>query len=240
MKRREFITNTALATLGTSLLFSPLSGFSLASNDEFKLPDFLYPYDALEPFIDKKTMQTHYEKHHAGYVKNLNAALQTSHLKGKSLLNILSTLENTESDLALRNNGGGHYNHTQFWETMTPGGSPKPSMDFLAAIIKDFNSFDQFSRLFIEKATKHFGSGWAWLCLHENKKLFISSTPNQDNPLMRGIVSEFGIPLLGIDVWEHAYYLQYQNKRSEYIVNFMKLINWDIISKRYTAALKTK
>jgi Fe-Mn family superoxide dismutase len=196
----------------------------------FKLPDLPYAYNALEPHIDARTMEIHHSKHHNGYTTNLNNALgETS----DSIESILKKLDMT--NMAVRNNGGGYYNHCMFWEVMSPNGGGKPSGELGDAIQRDFGSFDAFKEQFSKAAGTRFGSGWAWLCSHKGGKLEICSTPNQDNPLMPGVGCG-GQPILGIDVWEHAYYLNYQNRRPDYIAAFYNVINWDKIASNYTAA----
>jgi superoxide dismutase, Fe-Mn family len=191
----------------------------------FALPKLDYAYNALEPLIDARTMEIHYEKHHGAYTANLNNALAGSALEGKTLHEIL---DEKELPAAVRNNGGGYYNHNLYWEILTPGGSPEPEGDLKKAILNDFGSVVAFKDAFTKAALTRFGSGWAWLAL-DNGKLIVGSTPNQDNPLMK--VSEIkGKPILGIDVWEHAYYLNYQNRRPDYVEAFWKLINWDKVS----------
>jgi len=196
----------------------------------FELPDLDYAHDALEPHIDAKTMEIHHGKHHAGYTKKLNAAIEGTELEDKSINYILENLDLSNS--AVRNNGGGFYNHTLFWKVMSPDGGGKPSGALADAIDKSFGSFDGFKEAFSKAAATQFGSGWAWLTVHEGGGVEVCSTPNQDNPLMPNVGCA-GTPILGIDVWEHAYYLNYQNKRPEYINAFFNVINWDDVSKRY-------
>jgi Fe-Mn family superoxide dismutase len=203
----------------------------------FQLPDLPYAYDALEPRIDVQTMTIHHDKHHAGYVNNLNNALEGHTLKDKPLAEILGLVTNNDADTAVRNNGGGHYNHSMFWNLMSPGGSITPNGNLAEAIVTQFGSVDNFTTQFSDQAGKVFGSGWAWLAVDNEKKLFITSTPNQDNPLMQNLVEKRGTPILGIDVWEHAYYLKYQNRRKEYITSFMELINWDVVGENYLTAV---
>jgi superoxide dismutase, Fe-Mn family len=194
----------------------------------FELPKLDYTYDALEPLIDARTMEIHHTKHHAAYTNNLNGAIAGTALEGKTIDEILKS---TELPAAVRNNGGGFYNHNLYWKVLTPGGSPIPEGDLKKAIENDFGSVESLKDVFSKAAATRFGSGWAWLTL-ENGKLIVSSTPNQDNPLMN--VSDVkGKPILGIDVWEHAYYLNYQNRRPDYIEAFWKLINWDIVSSYF-------
>ena len=199
-------------------------------NMAFTLPDLPYSNDALEPHIDSKTMEIHHGKHHNGYTTKLNACLVGSDLESKSIEEVLKGLDMNNS--ALRNNGGGYFNHCIFWESMSPNGGGIPSGNLLNAINSSFGSFDSFKDLFSNAAATRFGSGWAWLCVHSGGKLEICSTANQDNPLMPGIGCE-GYPILGLDVWEHAYYLNYQNRRPDYINAFFNVLNWDIVSKAY-------
>ena len=196
----------------------------------FKLPDLNYSYDALEPYIDSKTMEIHYGKHHAGYTSNLNNAIQGTEMENYSINQILENLDMSNS--ALRNNSGGFFNHCLFWEIIGPNCGGTPSGDLLNSITDNFDSFENFKNLFSKAAATRFGSGWAWLCVHENGKLEICSTANQDVPIMPGIGCG-GSPILGIDVWEHAYYLNYQNRRPDYINAFFNLINWRVINEKY-------
>lgn len=203
-------------------------------NMAFTLPDLPYSNDALEPHIDSKTMEIHHGKHHNGYTSKLNACLVGSDLESKSIEEVLKGLDMNNS--ALRNNGGGYFNHCIFWESMSPNGGGIPSGNLLNAINSSFGSFDSFKDLFSNAAATRFGSGWAWLCVHSGGKLEICSTANQDNPLMPGIGCE-GYPILGLDVWEHAYYLNYQNLRADYLTAFFNVINWAEVSKRYSETL---
>ncbi len=196
----------------------------------FQLPNLPYAYDALEPNIDAKTMEIHHSKHHNGYTTNLNAAIEGTELEGKTIENILINLD--KSNAALRNNGGGFYNHNLFWEIMSPDGGGKPTGDLLDAIERDFGSFDEFKAKFSKAGATQFGSGWAWLVVQKGGKLEVCGTANQDNPLMPGIGCE-GTPILAMDVWEHAYYLKYQNKRPDYIEAFFNVINWTEVSSRF-------
>ena len=193
----------------------------------FELPQLNYTYDALEPVFDARTMEIHYTKHHQTYIDNLNKAIQNTPLENKSIEEICS-LANTP---ALRNNGGGHYNHTLFWEILTPNGAKSPIGNVKTAI-ENYGGFEKFKIDFSEVAKTRFGSGWAWLCKKDNGSLEICSTPNQDNPLMPDIGCN-GTPILGLDVWEHAYYLNYQNRRPDYISAFFNVINWDIVEEKY-------
>ncbi len=248
MKRRIFIRAAALG--GAAAMISPGKIFS---NDRpqtiqqentampFTLPNLPYAHDALEPHIDKMTMEIHHGKHHAAYIKNLNTALATAPDLAKLPLDgLLATLPSvTDESLrtTLRNNGGGHWNHDFFWKTLAPADkSGAPSAGLAAAIDVAFGSMDAFKKSFGEAATKRFGSGWAWLILQDGK-LKITSTANQDNPAMKGIVpdADLGTPLLGLDVWEHAYYLHYQNRRPDYIAAWWSVVNWPAVSERFKA-----
>lgn len=193
----------------------------------FELPSLKYSYDALEPHIDSKTMEIHHGKHHAGYTNNLNNAIKDSDLEGKSIEEILSNLNLDNS--AVRNNGGGFYNHCLFWNILSPSGGGEPAGALSDAISNSFGSFDEFKTLFSKAAATRFGSGWAWLCVHPGGKLEVCSTANQDNPLMKGIGCG-GTPILALDVWEHAYYLNYQNRRPDYIAGFFNVVDWNSVS----------
>jgi len=200
---------------------------------KFNLPDLPYAYDSLEPYIDATTMEIHHSKHHAAYVNNLNNAIAATELEGKSLEELLASAGSLSP--AVRNNGGGHFNHSLFWSIMgkDKGGNPSGKLgDDIASI---FGSFDSFKDQFAKAGATRFGSGWAWLLVKDGK-LVVSSTPNQDNPLM-DVAEVKGTPILGLDVWEHAYYLKYQNRRPEYIENFFNVIDWDAVSERYERAL---
>lgn len=199
----------------------------------FELPKLPYAYDALEPHIDARTMEIHHTKHHNGYTTNLNNAIAGTDLEGKDIMDILSNLDMNNG--AVRNNGGGFYNHSLFWEVMSPNGGGTPSGDLATAINDAFGSFDAFKEKFAAAAATRFGSGWAWLCVHKGGKLEICSTPNQDNPIMPNVGCD-GQPILGLDVWEHAYYLNYQNRRPDYISAFFNVVNWDKVSENYKAA----
>ena len=195
----------------------------------FQLPDLNYDHDALEPYIDSKTMQIHHGKHHAGYTNKLNAAIDGTDLDGKSIEDILKNLDMNNS--AVRNNGGGYYNHCLFWEIIGPNCGGSPSGKLADAINKDFGSFDEFKSKFSAAAATRFGSGWAWLCVDSDGGLEVCSTANQDNPLMPGECGK--TPILCLDVWEHAYYLNYQNRRPDYIDAFFNVINWEVVAKLY-------
>jgi len=199
----------------------------------FELPKLKYSYDSLEPHIDSKTMEIHHGKHHAGYTNNLNNAISGSELENHSIEEILKNLNMENS--ALRNNAGGYYNHNLFWDILSPSGGGKPNGKLLESINNGFESFENFKEEFSKAAATRFGSGWAWLCVHENGTLKVCSTANQDNPLMPGIGCD-GFPILGIDVWEHAYYLNYQNRRPDYINAFFNIINWEKVNEKYLAA----
>ena len=197
----------------------------------FELPSLSYAYDALEPNIDARTMEIHHSKHHNGYTTNLNKAIANTSLSDKSIEEILNGLD--LNNKALRNNGGGYYNHSLFWKIMSPNGGGIPSGTLASAIDSAFGSFESFKTEFTKAAATQFGSGWAWLCVHSNGTVKVCATANQDNPLMPGIGCA-GTPILGIDVWEHAYYLNYQNRRPDYIEAFFSVIDWNEVSKLYT------
>lgn len=236
--RRKFIGDTAkaglalssMAALPTYLTAAP-AVIQAVDHTSFAQDPLPYGYDALEPSIDARTMEIHYTKHAAAYTKNLNEAAAAENIDTtKPLEDVLKNV--SKYSAKVRNNGGGHYNHELFWKLMKKGGEGKPSGKLLAAIEKDFGSFDAFKTKFTDAGKSRFGSGWAWLVVDGNKKLAVGSTPNQDNPLMD--LSEFkGYPLLGLDVWEHAYYLKYQNKRPDYIDAWWNVVNWDFVQQRY-------
>ena len=198
----------------------------------FELPQLPYAYDALEPNIDARTMEIHHSKHHNAYTTNLNAAVTGTDMEGKTIENILLNLD--MKNAAVRNNGGGFYNHNLFWEVMSPNGGGLPTGELLAAIESSFGSFDEFKAKFSKAGATQFGSGWAWLCVQKDGKLDVCGTPNQDNPLMPGVGCG-GTPILGMDVWEHAYYLHYQNRRPDYIEAFFNVINWTEVSRRFAS-----
>ncbi len=206
------------------------------SSTGFVLPPLGYNYNALEPYIDELTMHLHHDKHHATYVTNLNTALKDSPFLSSPIEEVLRRLNEIPEDIrtTVRNNGGGHYNHTLFWESMKPGGCKTPVGDLANAINSTFNSFDAFKTAFNEAGTKRFGSGWAWLALDKSGKLLITSTANQDTPLL-----EDQIALLGNDVWEHAYYLSYQNRRADYLTAWWNVVNWNVVAQRYADALQS-
>jgi len=200
---------------------------------EFKaLP---YSYDALEPSIDKQTVEIHYGKHHKAYYDNFMAAVKGTDMESMDLMDIIRNI--SKYPMAVRNNGGGYFNHTFYWESMKPKGGGLPTGKLSEAIIKSFSSFDELKKQFSDAGKTRFGSGWAWLCLDPKGTLFICSTPNQDNPLM-DLAEKKGIPLLTMDVWEHAYYLKYQNKRADYIDAFWNIVNWEEVARRYETAIK--
>ena len=245
MKKREFIKTSSILTVAA--LGFPISSCKQSSEGSemvvasegtgeytaFELPELDYDNSALEPHIDQMTMEIHHGKHHAGYVRKLNNALEGHALAGKSLEEIVAAVG--EEDTAVRNNGGGHYNHSLFWKIMKPSGANLPEGNLRDAINSSFDSFEGFADNFAMNAKTRFGSGWAWLSVDSDKKLFVSSTPNQDNPLMSSLVERSGTPILGIDVWEHAYYLNYQNRRADYIEAFMNIINWEQVAANYAA-----
>jgi Fe-Mn family superoxide dismutase len=247
--RRSFLANSTKASIavgigssviGSSLLASPSETGPLADfpfYTGFTQEPLPYDYKALEPHIDAMTMEIHYTKHAATYAKNLNEAADAEGIdKTKPLEDIFASI--SKKSAKLRNNAGGHYNHELFWKSMrAPVSGNKPSGNLLAAIESKFKSFDSFKTAFADEGKNRFGSGWAWLILMDKKQLILASTPNQDNPLM-DVAGTKGLPLLGLDVWEHAYYLKYQNKRPDYIENWWNLVNWDFIGQRYDSATK--
>ena len=198
----------------------------------FELPNLPYTHDALNPHIDTATMEIHHGKHHAAYIAKLNAAVSGSEMEGKSLEELIKNHTNVA---AVRNNGGGHWNHSLFWTVMSPTGGGTPQGALAAAIDDAFGSFEKFKEAFSNAGATQFGSGWAWLCVSNGGKLEVCSTANQDNPLMPGLGCE-GLPILGLDVWEHAYYLNYQNRRPDYINAFFNVVNWEEVSRRYSEA----
>ena len=196
----------------------------------FELPQLPYAYDALEPYIDARTMEIHHTKHHNAYITNVNAAIAGTDMEGKTIENILINLD--MKNMPVRNNGGGFYNHNLYWTVMTPNGGGLPTGDLLAAIEAAFGTFEEFKASFSKAGATQFGSGWAWLCVHKGGKLEVCGTPNQDNPLMPGVGCG-GTPILAMDVWEHAYYLHYQNRRPDYIEAFFNVINWTEVARRF-------
>jgi len=240
MDKRTFLKVSAITTAG--IIANPFSACTPAEKEgeekdgsaaAFELPELGYGFDALQPNIDARTMEIHHGKHHAGYVRKLNAAVEGSNYAGMELTAIMAALSNMDKDTAVRNNGGGHYNHSLFWKVIGPTGGGEPSGKLGEAINAAFGSYEDFKTKFMEEAGSVFGSGWAWLCAGADQKLFLTSTPNQDNPLMKNIAEQPGTPILGIDVWEHAYYLKYQNKRGEYVSNFFNIINWEQVAANY-------
>lgn len=197
----------------------------------FQTPDLPYPYDALEPYIDQRTMELHHDKHHAGYTKKFNAAIEGTDLEKMQIEEIFRNV--SRHPVAVRNHGGGHYNHSIFWAIMSPNGGGSPSGELSQAIERDFGSFDEFKQLFAKAAAGRFGSGWAWLYQDTVGKLNICSTPNQDNPFMDVAECNAQKLLLGLDVWEHAYYLKYQNRRADYIDAFWNVVNWAEVARRF-------
>lgn len=230
MKRRNFI-----ALVGTSLAAAPVwsnvysTKMPAQKAVDITFSELPYAYNALEPVIDAKTMEIHYSKHHKAYFNNFLAAIKDSPAAEMDLMDLFANV--SKQSAAIRNNGGGYYNHKLFWENMSPTKS-SPSVGLKSAIDKSFGSFDKFKEEFANAAKKHFGSGWAWLVAGKDGQLFVSDTLNQDNPLM-DVAEKRGTPILCLDVWEHAYYLQYQNRRAEYVDGFWDIVNWDTVSKRY-------
>ncbi len=249
MDKRKFLKVSAIAATG--LMIHPFYSCQPSTkekepnnkekqpslrNEAFVLPSLSFPVEALEPNIDKMTMEIHHGKHHAGYVKKLNKAVENTSFAQMPLLDIMEKV--TPEDTGVRNNGGGHYNHSLFWDVIAPNQNGQAEGKLLDAINEAFQSFDEFKNVFSQAAKTRFGSGWAWLSLDDAGKLFVSSTPNQDNPLMKNIVEQKGTPILGIDVWEHAYYLNYQNRRGDYIQNFFNVIDWKKVAANFANALK--
>lgn len=204
---------------------------TIIASSAFTLSDLPYAYDSLVPYIDEKTMKIHHGKHFQGYITKLNAAIAGTDFEGKTIEQILSSV--TSSDTDVRNNGGGYYNHNLFFASLSPDPKSTPEDKLMKAINKSFGSFESFKEQFSKAAGTVFGSGWAWLVANDKGKLSIISTPNQDNPLMRNIVKNPSFPLMGIDVWEHAYYLHYQNKRADYIQAFWQVLDWSFVESRY-------
>jgi len=237
MNKREFLKkSTVLGLGGMAVASTPIKTFAkgiIKDEDRFKFPKLDYAYDALEPYIDAQTMELHHSKHHAGYTKKFNAAVKEAgipaDLSAKAIFKNVS-----DYPAGVLNNGGGFYNHRLFWKVMSPNGGGEPTGDLLKAIEKAFGSFDKFQEKFSKAAATQFGSGWAWLTFQDGK-LVVTHTPNQVNPLM-DVAKVQGMPLLTLDVWEHAYYLKYQNKRPEYIKNWWNVVNWDFVSKRFNTA----
>jgi len=243
MDKRTFLKNSAILSIGGTLaaglpLSSKAAGMVLKSKiaeDPFSLPDLGYSYDALEPHIDAMTMEVHYSKHHAGYTRKFNAAVIESGLENTGIKDMFS--KSSQHSAGIRNNGGGFYNHKLFWKSMSPDGGGEPSGDLLKAIEKSFGNFEKFRETFSKAAATRFGSGWAWLVKTRDGGLKVTSTANQDNPLM-DISDVQGKPLLAIDVWEHAYYLKYQNRRTDYISAFWNVVDWEKVAMRYNSSKK--
>lgn len=246
VNRREFINRSAGAIAALSLApLAKTSAFSLQATpghtklEQIELEPLPYAFDALEPHIDARTMEIHHDKHHAGYIRKLKASLDgwAGTSKVNSLESIFAKINEVPAQVftSIRNNGGGAWNHSLFWKSMTPA-STKPSDTLASKIDRDFGGMESMKAEFSTAAATRFGSGWAWLNMGEDGRLFISSTPNQDNPLMESLVEKPGIPLLGLDVWEHAYYLHYQNRRTDYISAFWEIVNWETVSNRFEQA----
>ena len=247
MDKRTFLKTGAFAT--AAVLASPLNFVSCQNpnaqqEDEpqiagnFELPPLPYEFGALEPHIDAMTMEIHHDRHYQGYVNKANAAVEGTKYAEMTLNELIEAVE--PGDAGVRNNGGGHFNHSLFWKVMSPDGGGAPSGRMADFLNGKFGSFDTFKEQFNGAATGQFGSGWAWLCVNDAGDLFVTSTPNQDNPMMKNVVAadQYGMPILGIDVWEHAYYLKYQNKRGDYVGNFWNLVNWDQVNANYDAAME--
>ncbi len=241
MKRRTFLKSVPLSMplVGVATSGFASNPFSKTKNSDsimaFELPALPYAFNALEPHIDAKTMEIHHGKHHNAYVTNLNAAVTAdANAQGKTLEQLMSGISKFAP--AIRNNGGGHLNHSLFWEIMGANGGGEPKGEVALAINGAFGSFENFKKEFSNAGATRFGSGWAWLSVDASKNLFVSSTPNQDNPLM-DIAEKKGTPILGMDVWEHAYYLNYQNRRPDYMAAFFNVINWDAVNERFKKAI---
>ncbi len=215
---------------------TPLPPPTKLRSGPFTLPALPFEAAALEPHIDKMTMEIHHDRHHQAYVNNLNDAVKDTVFHDYELADILARITTSDADKKIRNNGGGHWNHSFFWQTLAPNAGGQPSGAVASAINAQFESFDKFKEQFSTAAKSVFGSGWAWLCVGKDKKLFITTTPNQDNPLMPNIAKQTGTPILGLDVWEHAYYLKYQNKRPDYIAAFFNVVNWAEVAARFDKA----
>ena len=232
MNKREFLKISALSGIGMGLFPEAMGQFNRLSRwYPFEVPSLGFLYDALQPYIDEETMMVHHSKHFQGYTDKLNQAVLGKPMEGRSIEYILQNLK--ESDLALRNNGGGYYNHRLFFASLSPDPKPSPEGKLWNAIEASFGSMEAFKEKFNKAAASVFGSGWTWLVYNAQGQLGIISTPNQDNPLMSNVVKEGGIPLMGIDVWEHAYYLHYQNRRSEYLDAFWKVLDWKFIEEQF-------
>ncbi len=241
MHRRNFLTTSAAAT--AAAVVPSITSLSAAEppSIELELPPLGYAFDALEPHIDAMTMSIHHGKHHAAYVTNLQKAVEAGGFAGKDAMTLIQDLPAIPESarMAIRNNGGGHVNHTLFWRWMAPGSTTSAPAGKLADGLRDaFSNLQGFKTALGDAAAKRFGSGWAWLVVKPGGKLAVVSTPNQDNPWMKGVVpdADLGTPILGIDVWEHAYYLNYQNRRADYVTAWWNVVNWDEVTKSYTAA----
>jgi Fe-Mn family superoxide dismutase len=241
MERRNFLKNLGMGVAATFVGGKTIAGdftkskiITMENFNTHEFPALPYAYDALEPYIDARTMEIHYDRHHRTYFNNFVNAIKGTDLDNQSIEKIFASVSKTSD--AVRNNGGGFYNHVFFWNNLAPK-SAGPSAELSAAIEKEFGSFDKFKELFSNSAKSRFGSGWAWLYLTADKKLAVGSTPNQDNPLM-DVSAVKGTPLLALDVWEHAYYLKYQNKRADYVDAFWNVVNWEEVDRRYKEALK--
>ncbi|MCU0353616.1 MAG: superoxide dismutase [Cytophagales bacterium] len=234
MNRRDFLAHSAL--LGLAGVFMPKTVLA-APKEVFTLPALPYALDALEPHIDKATMEIHHGRHHKAYVDNLNKAVAGTPMEKMSLFELLKDV--SKHPVAVRNNGGGHYNHSMFWAIMAAPNTDKPSGELAAAIDKKFGGLDKLKEEMNKAATGRFGSGWAWLIVNNKGELAVTSTPNQDNPLMDVVPeAERGYPVMGVDVWEHAYYLKYQNKRADYLNAWWNVLNWNAIGQRYAEGMK--
>jgi len=239
MNRRTFVTTTGAAIAGSLITTTTQAALAPITLEQAPLA---YPPEALEPHIDALTMNIHFGKHHVAYITKLTDALKAGNIPAGNVIDLITDLSKAPADqqMAIRNNGGGHVNHSWFWKWMAPAGSGPtgPEGKLGEAIQSTFTSIDDFKKLFGEAGTKRFGSGWAWLIVKPDGKLAVTSTPNQDNPLMKGIVADadLGTPILGLDVWEHAYYLKYQNKRPDYIAAWWNVVNWVEVAKGYEAA----
>ncbi|TNE52534.1 MAG: superoxide dismutase [Bacteroidetes bacterium] len=254
MEKRTFLKTGLLLTVGAAM--APLikackSGNKAAATNAgmtipppklrrttpFTLPALPYDTGALEPHIDKMTMEIHHGKHHQGYVNKLNAAVKDTVYAEYELDDIIARVTTADAEKNVRNNAGGHWNHSLFWQVMAPDGGGKPGGQLASGINAAFGSFEQFQTAFSDASKSVFGSGWAWLCVGKDKSLFITTTPNQDNPMMLQIASNPGTPILGLDVWEHAYYLKHQNKRADYISTFFNVINWNEVGRLFDKAM---
>ena len=225
-----------LSSINTQAQKPPKDQMKINQINKFEFKPLPYSYDALEPYIDKLTVEIHYNKHHKAYYDNFLNAIKGTEMESMDIKDIFKKI--SKYPMAVRNNSGGYYNHTFYWESMKPHGRGMPTGKLLEAINKTYTTFEEFKKQFSEAGKTRFGSGWAWLCIDDKGKLFVCSTPNQDNPLM-DIAEKKGTPLLTIDVWEHAYYLKYQNKRADYIDAFWNIVNWEEVNKRYESALKS-